>query len=102
MKIREAKAQLELRLATAIKDSKKCFCKYMRNKRRAKDNLHPLLDVAGNIATRVEEEAEVLNAFFASVFNSKSGFPQVTQPPELEDRDEEQNEVPTVQEEMVR
>ncbi|KAK4818320.1 hypothetical protein QYF61_010782 [Mycteria americana] len=43
--IRRTKAQLELNLATAIKDNKKCFCKYISNKRRAKENLHPLLDV---------------------------------------------------------
>ena len=43
-KIRRAKAQLELNLATAIKDNKKCFYKYISNKRRAKENLHPLLD----------------------------------------------------------
>ncbi|KAK4819946.1 hypothetical protein QYF61_015846 [Mycteria americana] len=46
-KIRRAKAQLELNLATAIKDNKKCFYKYISNKRRAKENLHPLLDTGG-------------------------------------------------------
>jgi len=44
-KVRRAKAQLEHLLATAIKDNKKCFYKYISNKRRAKENLHPLLDV---------------------------------------------------------
>ena len=43
-KIRRAKAQLELNLATAIKDNKKCFYKYISSKRRAKDTLHCLLD----------------------------------------------------------
>ena len=49
--------------------------------------------------TRLEDEgkAEVLNVFFALVFNSQTSHPQGTQPPELEDRDEEQNEVPIVQ-----
>ena len=50
----EEKAQLELRLATAVKDNRKCFYKYIRYKRRAKDYLHPLLGVARNIATRDE------------------------------------------------
>jgi len=49
-KTRRAKAQLELNLATAIKDNKKCFYKYIKNKRRAKDHLHHLLDVGENIA----------------------------------------------------
>ena len=96
------KAQLELRLATALKDNKKSFYKHIRNNRRAQDNLHPLLDAGGNIATKDEVKAEVLNAAFASVFNSETSYPQGTQPPELGDRDEEeQNEVPAVQEETI-
>ena len=47
-KIRRAKAQLELNLATAVKDNKKCFYKYLSNRRRAKESLHPSLDGGGN------------------------------------------------------
>jgi len=39
--IRKAKAQLELRLATVVRDNKKCFYKYISNKKRAKEKLHP-------------------------------------------------------------
>jgi len=78
--IRKAKAQLELRLATVVRDNKKCFYKYIHNKKRAKYSLHPLLDARGNIVNKDEEKAEVLNAFFTSVFNSQTGYSQVVRP----------------------
>lgn len=42
--IRRARVQQEANLATAIKHNLKCFCKCISNKRRAKENVHPLLD----------------------------------------------------------
>jgi len=78
------------------------FLKYINNKKRAEERLHPLLDARGNIANKDEEKAEALNAFFASVFNSQTGYSHGTQPPVLEDKDGEQNKAPIIQEVAVK
>ena len=49
--IRRSKAQLEINLASAIKDNKKCFYKYVNSKRKTRESLHPLLDAGGNMVT---------------------------------------------------
>ena len=73
-KIRKAKAQLELNLATKVKENNKYFYNYINSKRRAGENLHCLLDAEDKTVTKDQDKAEVLNAFFASVFNSRTCY----------------------------
>lgn len=51
--------------------------------------------------TKAEEKAEILIAAFASVCNSKTSYSPRSQHLEMDNRDEEQNEVSIIQEEMV-
>ena len=82
--VRKAKAQLELRLATAVKEKKKSFYEYINGKRRTKENFHRLLDAVGNVTTEDKEKAGVLNTLFTSAFNSQISYPQGTLRPNLE------------------
>jgi len=89
-KIRKTKAQLELNFAIKMKDEK-YFYKCTSSKRRVRENLYPLLDAEDNTVPSDQDKAELLNAFFASVLNSKTCYSLGTQPPVLVDRDGEQN-----------
>jgi len=59
----------------------------------------PYLMRGGNIVNKDEEKAEVLNASFASVINSQTGYAQGRQPPVLEDREGVRNKPPIIQKE---
>ena len=52
-KIRKAKAQLELSLATKAKENSKCFYKHINSKRKARENLRPLVDAEATWSPRI-------------------------------------------------
>ena len=54
------------------KDYRKGFFKYVNSKRKTWENVGPLLNEVGALVTRNAEKAEILNAFFVSVFNAKT------------------------------
>jgi len=58
--IRKAKAQLELRVATVVRDNKKRFYKCIKNKKRAKESLHPLLNAGGTLPPKIRKRLRYL------------------------------------------
>ncbi|PKU33656.1 hypothetical protein llap_16037 [Limosa lapponica baueri] len=76
--MRKARAYLQSNLARDVKDNKKGFFKYISRKRKTEENVGPLLNEVGALVMEDAEKAELLNAFFASVFTAKVG-PQESQ-----------------------
>lgn len=81
--MRRAKTRLELNVVL-LYETIKMFYKHVSDKRRAEENLHPLLDAEGNAVTD-EGKAEVSNGFLASVFTSKSSCAPGAQPSALDE-----------------
>ena len=98
---RKAKVHLELKLARDVKNNKKGFFNYISSKRKARDNVGPLLNEAGVLVTEDAEKAELLTAFFASVFSTKTG-PQESQAPEVRKEAYREDDFPLVEEDCVR
>jgi len=99
--MRKAKVHLELNPARDVKDNKKGFFNYISNKRKARDNVGPLLNEVGALVTEDTEKAELLNACFASVFTAKAG-PQESQPLEVREKACRKDDRPLIKEDCVR
>jgi len=98
---RKAKAHLELKLARDVRNNRKGFFNYISGKRKARDNVGPLLNEAGVLVMEDAEKAELLNAFFASVFSAKAGL-QKSQAPEAREEAHREDDFPLVEEGCVR
>jgi len=99
--MRKAKAHLELNLARDVGDNKKSFFSYISSKDKTRDNVGLLLNEVGVLVTDDAEKAELLNAFFASVFSAKTD-PQESQAPEVREEAYREDDFPLVREDCMR
>lgn len=99
--VRKARTQLELNLVMDVNSNKKDLYKYARNKRKSRGNVGLLLNGEGALETKRIEKAEVLNAFFASVFTSKASL-QEFQAPEIRWKIWSKEDLPLMEEDRVR
>jgi len=98
--MRKAKAHLELNLAGDVKHNKNGFFNYISSKWKTRDNVGPLLNEVGVLVTEDAGKAELLNAFFASVFSAKAG-PQEFQALEVREEAYREDDFPLVEEDCV-
>jgi len=89
-------------LPTVVKEANILFYKCINSKRKTKENLHPLLGMEENVIIEDTEKAEVLSAFFISVFNSQTSYPQGTLSPDQEVWDGKQKKSLMIQLETLR
>ncbi|XP_070619981.1 polyadenylate-binding protein 4 isoform X1 [Erythrolamprus reginae] len=70
-KIKTAKAQYEQHLAAEVKDNKKRFFQHINNKKKIKETIVTLKNEEGREITDSNDQAQLLNAYFATVFTQK-------------------------------
>ena len=92
---------MELKLAKEIKDNKKGSFKYVNSKGKTREDVSPLLSEVSALVTGDTEKAEVLNSFFASVFNTKTSL-QEFQTLEVSKSVWRKKDFPLVEEDLVR
>lgn len=89
-------------LAAVVKDNiKKVSLNTLAAKGGLDENLHLFLGAQCTIVSNDDKKSEILCAFFASIFNTKSSCTQDTQLPELEVRGGDLSDTPIIQERMV-
>jgi len=92
---------LELNLAKEVKDNKKGAFKFVSSKRKTRENVGPLLNEMGALVTGDTEKAEILNAFFVSVFIANIR-PQGSQTLGIRERVWVKEYFPLVEEDLIR
>ena len=88
-------------MATKVKDNNKYFYKYINSKRRAGENLHPLLDIEGSLVTRIRIRLRYLMPPLPQSLIVRLVTSWEHSPPVLVHRDGEQNRPCMIHDEVV-
>ena len=99
--IRKAKMQVELNLTRDVKNNKKCFYRYIGQKRWAKESVPCMRNEKAKLASTDMGKAEILSEFIASVFIGHQAS-HVSWVPELLYKHWGSKIPPTVSKEQVR
>lgn len=90
-----------LNLEKEVKGNKKCFYRYISSKRKSRENMGLLLNVAGGLMTKDMEKAKALHAPFGSIFTGMTDY-QESQAPETSGKGRSKDDLPSVEEDDVR
>ena len=69
--IRRAKHGFEKKLAQNAKKDPKAFYSYLKSKKSNRETVGPILSDSGELVTDCQQQANILNAYFASVFTEE-------------------------------
>jgi len=98
---RRAKVHLQLNWARDVKENKKVFFKYISRKWKTRENVGPLLNEVGALVTEDTEKMQLLNVFFASVFNAEA-CPQASLSLEIREEAWRKEDLPFIEGDRVR
>ena len=73
--MRRSKYNYEKNLASKIKTDSKLFWSYVRSKLKTKTNLNQLKQACGTLTNDNQQKADLLNCYFASVFETEKSGP---------------------------
>jgi hypothetical protein len=73
-KVRQAQMRYEKEICQKAKDDPKVFWRFVQSKTKIKESIQCIIDDNGEIHTENKCKAELLNAFFQSVFTNEPGL----------------------------
>ena len=80
-KIRNSKNGVERRIAKEAKENPRAFYSYVNSSKRVRVKIGPLIDEDGGVVVNPQDQAEIFNAYYATVFTRSVVEPQPVDDP---------------------